>query len=357
MQILVFNIGSSSLKYKLFSLNKEKKIKEERKGEFNRLIENKKSTHLEAIKKVIREIKNLTQIIAIGHRVVHGGNDFLGPTIINQNNLKILEKYNDLAPLHNPYNLIGIKSCLTYFGSIPNIAVFDTAFFKDLPLKAKIYPIPFKFYKDYGMERYGFHGISHQYALQIASKILKKPLEKLKLITCHLGSGCSITAIKNGKPIDTSMGFTPLEGLMMLTRCGDLDPGLILEIQKKLVFEKKDSKLIEETEKILNHESGIYGISGISDYLELLKNIKRNPRARLAFEIFIYRIQKYISAFYGILNDIDALVFTGKIGAGKPLTRKAICKDLKFLSRKKILVVKPDEELAIAKECLRILKL
>jgi acetate kinase len=360
MQILVFNLGSTSLKYKLFVIDKKKNFKVLKKGEFNNLGENKKMNHDEALRVSIRKLDNLTDIVAVGHRVVHGGNEFTEPCIVNQNVLKSLEKYNQLAPLHNPYNLLGIRNCLIYFGTIPNIAVFDTAFFKNLPLKTKIYPIPFEFYQNFGIERFGFHGISHQYVAEKAAQKLKKPLEKLKLITCHLGGGCSVTAIKNGQPVDTSMGFTPLEGLVMMTRSGDIDSGVILQIQKYLIEQNLNlngQQVIKKTEEILNNESGIKGISGIDDYLKLLKNIKKNPRAKLAFDIFIYRIQKYISAYWGILNGADAVIFTGKIGVGRAITRKAICKDLKFLKRTKILTIPTDEELAIAKDCAKISKI
>ncbi|MCD6471040.1 acetate/propionate family kinase [bacterium] len=357
-QILVFNLGSTSLKYKLFSLNKGKLVLI-KKNEFENLGENKKISHDKAIKMALQEIGDLTDIIAIGHRVVHGGNEFVEPAIITFNTLKRLEKYNYLAPLHNPYNLAGIKATLTYFPTVPNIAVFDTAFFKHLPLKTKIYPIPFEFYKNFGIEKFGFHGISHQYTAQKAAKYLKKPLNKLKLITCHLGSGCSITAINKGKPIDTSMGFTPLEGITMMTRSGDIDPGIIIDIQRKMA-ESKDYKditeIINKTNQILNFESGIKGICGIDNYLQLLKEKDKNPRAKLAFEIFIYRIQKYISAYWGILNKADAIVFTGKIGEGKPITRRKIRQGLNFLKKAKFLTIKTDEELAIAQECLSILK-
>ncbi|MGC9049184.1 MAG: acetate/propionate family kinase [Patescibacteria group bacterium] len=380
MQILVFNLGSTSLKYKLFAINADKTrtdadrggiiLKLLKRGEFNDLGESKKMNHTEAIRTAIRKIGNLTDIKAIGHRVVHGGNEFIAPTLISPTVLKSLEKYNNLAPLHNPYNLLGIRNCLIYFGNIPNIAVFDTAYFRSLPLKTKIYPIPFEFYKNFGIERFGFHGISHQYVAEIAAKKLKKPLEKLKLITCHLGGGCSITAIKNGKPIDTSTGFTPLEGLVMMTRPGDIDPGIILEIQKNILLQttspgltdptkihKLEMEIIDKTKEILNSESGIKGICGIDNYLKLLKNIKKYPRVKLAFDIFVYRIQKYISAYWGILGGVNAIIFTGKIGVGQSITRRAICKDLKFLGRTKILAIPTDEELAIAKECLKILRI
>ena len=242
MQILVFNLGSTSLKYKIFSVNEERKLKLFKSGGFDNLGEGRKMSHDEAIRLVIRSIGNLTDIAIIGHRVVHGGNEFVVPTRIDQINLRLLEKYNRLAPLHNPYNLMGIKSCLTYFSTVPNVAVFDTAFFKTLPLKAKIYSIPFDYYKKFGIERFGFHGISHQYLAEIAAENIKKPLAKLNLITCHLGGGCSIAAVKNGQPVDISLGFTPLEGLVMMTRSGDLDPGVVLEIQDLLIKENAKNK-------------------------------------------------------------------------------------------------------------------
>ena len=361
-QILVFNLGSTSLKYKIFGINQDNKLKLLRSGGFDNIGEGKRLTHDEAIKLVIRAIGNLTHIAVIGHRVVHGGNEFLIPTKIDQISLKSLEKYNRLAPLHNPYNLLGIRSCLTYFSNIPNIAVFDTAFFRNLPLKAKIYPIPFDYYKKFGLERFGFHGISHKYLAETAAQKLKKSLAKLNLITCHLGGGCSIAAIKAGQAIDVSLGFTPLEGLMMMTRSGDLDPGIVLEIQQLLLREdfntyKNAQDLLVATDRILNKESGIKGLAGMDDYLKLLRIKNKSPRAKLAFEIFIYRLQKYISAYWGILGKADAVVFGGKIGSGNPITRRTAIKDLKFLKKTKILAIKTDEELAIAKECLRFLNL
>jgi len=357
MQILVFNLGSTSLKYKIFSVSAERKLKLVKAGDLDNLGEGRRMNHDEAIRLTIRSIGNLTDIAVIGHRVVHGGNEFVVPTKIDQLNLKLLEKYNRLAPLHNPYNLMGIKSCLTYFSNVPNVAVFDTAFFKNLPLKAKIYPISFDYYKKFGIERFGFHGISHQYLTELAAEKLKKPLAKIKLITCHLGGGCSVAAVKDGQPVDISLGFTPLEGLVMMTRPGDLDPGVVLEIQDLLIKEniknKESINLLSETRRILNKESGLKGLAGVDNYLKLLKFREKSPRARLAFEIFIYRLQKYISSYWGILGGADAIMFSGAIGAGNPITRRAALKDLKFLSKTKVMAIKADEELAIAKECLK----
>jgi acetate kinase len=358
-QILVFNSGSTSLKYKIFSIGKDNALRIVKEGGFKGLREDRGMSHDMAIRSLIRSIGNLTDIAAIGHRVVHGGNEFVAPTKIDQLNLRLLEKYNRLAPLHNPYNLMGIKSCLVYFSNIPNVAVFDTAFFKTLPLKAKIYPIPFEYYQKFGIERFGFHGISHQYLVDVAASKLKKSVAKLNLITCHLGGGCSVAAIKNGLPIDISMGYTPLEGLVMKTRSGDLDPGVILEIQEILLKNnpknKESEHLLLETNNILNKESGIKGLFGSDHYLKLLKVKDINPRAKLAFDIFVYRLQKYISAYWGILDKVDAIVFSGGIGSGKPATRRAVIKDLRFLKKTKILTIKTDEELAIAKECLKFI--
>lgn len=336
MKILIINSGSTSLKYKLFSLPGLDVVAA---GNLQNI-----ANHEEALKKSLRKIGDLRDIKAIGHRVVHGGSFFSKPTKITPAILKKLESLNSLAPLHNPANIAGIRACQKYLPEIPNIACFDTAFFRGLPDKAKIYPLPFSFYKEEKIQRFGFHGLSHQYAMAAAAKKLKKPLGKIKIITAHLGGGCSMAAIAGGKPIDTSMGFTPLEGLMMLTRAGDLDPGIILHLLK--------TREPAELDQILNHQSGILGLSGRHNYLRLLAAVKKEkPKACLAFNIFIYRIQKYIGAYFAVLGGIDALVFTGQIGSGKPITRQTICAGIKkILTGVKIIVVKTDEEKMIAEE-------
>ncbi|TSC95321.1 MAG: acetate kinase [Parcubacteria group bacterium Athens1014_10] len=334
-QILVINCGSTSLKYKLFEAENLKLIKE---NNFQHL-----KSHQQALKQVLREIGDLSKIMAVGHRVVHGGKEFKETRKVTKETLLELEKYNQLAPLHNPYNLEGIKACLEYLPKVSNFAVFDTAFFKDLPDKAKIYALPYKFYEQ-GIERFGFHGISHQYAAQEAAQKLKKPLNKLKLITCHLGGGSSIAAIDKGKVIDTSMGFTPLEGLVMSTRPGDLDPGIILYLMKNKGFD------LNKIDELLNHQSGIKGLSGCENFLDLLKAMKSDEKAKLAFEIFIYRAKKYIGAYCAILNGIDALVFTGTVGTGKPLTRNKICQKMDILKNVSIFTIPANEELMIARE-------
>lgn len=338
--ILVINSGSTSLKYKLFDLDNFKTLTE---NDFVDVGDRK-----EAVKLALREIGNLSMVEVIGHRVVHGGTEFLEPTKIDRGNLDQLEAYNELAPLHNPYNIFGIKACLEFLPDIPNFAVFDTAFYKDLPDKAKIYAIPFELYKEHGIQRYGFHGISQKYASLEAAKILNRELKDINLITCHLGGGSSITVIKQGRAIDTSMGYTPMEGLVMMTRSGDLDPGVILKLKKSLNGD--DKGLISE---ILNKASGLKGISGLDDYLDLLKAVKyKDRRAKLAFDIYIYRIQKYIGAYLAVLDgEVDGLVFTGQIGAGKSITRNTIVgKIRKILGRTKVLTVETDEELMIARE-------
>ncbi len=336
MRILVINAGSTSLKYKLFALPHFKVIAEDN---FQN-IEN----HATALKEALRDIGDLRDIVAIGHRIVHGGSEFRKTTRLTPAILKKLTRANSLAPLHNPANLAGVHACQKYLPTLPHYACFDTAYFADLPRKAKIYPIPLHFYNQEKIQRYGFHGLSHQYVANEAAQRLHRPIEELKLITVHLGGGWSITATKKGKPIDTSMGFTPQEGLAMLTRAGDLDSGIILHLLKK--------HSLEEMDALLNHQSGIKGLSGYNNYLHLLKAVAAGkPQALLAFEICIYRLQKYIGAYYAILNGIDALVFSGQIGAGKPLTRQTVVKGLsKILKDVPILAIKTEEEKMIARE-------
>lgn len=303
--ILVLNCGSQTIKYKVFD-------------EYLKLIKEGRG---------FKELKNINlDIKLVGHRVVHGGDEFREPTVINKQVLKKLQGFNKLAPLHNPYNILGIKTALRIFPKARHVAVFDTGFYKDLPDVARIYPVPGNY------KRFGFHGISHEYAAREAGG---KLFNKLKIISCHLGGGASIVAIKNGRAIDTSMGFTPMEGLMMMTRSGDVDPGIVIALGNK-------------ANRILNYESGIKGICGESEMLKVLK--RKDKKAELALDIFTYRIKKYIGAYYAILGGCDLLVFTGAIGAGLSKTREMILKDLNILNKTKIIVVKPNEELAIAKK-------
>jgi len=342
--ILVLNAGSTSLKYKLF----DDQLKVIREKSYSHL-DGRSSGHLEAFRKLLREIGDLTDIKIVGHRIVHGGGKFFQPTVIDDGNFKELRTFNHLAPLHNPYNLQILESARVYLSHAPHLAVFDTAFFVSLPFKAKIYALPLEYYEKHHLQRFGFHGISHQYAAERAAEKLKRKLNTLDLITCHLGGGCSITAIKNGRAVDTSMGFTPLDGLVMMTRSGNVDPGLIFYLHESLHMS------VPEINSLLNNQSGIKGLSGGSDFKKLLRAVKRgDKRERLAFDVFVYQVQKYIGAYAAILGSVDALVFTGAIGNGDSYTRKKICQ-LEILKKTKVLNIEADEERAIACECQRIL--
>jgi len=365
--ILTINSGSSSLKFKLFN-QKLKKVSsgivEQIGGRSFCNFDNDKryvkiSSHEKALEKVFVFLKfkgiDLKDIKKIGHRYVHGGQKFYKPLLINKSNLKDLQKLNNLAPLHNPHNLAGIKACMKLLASAKNYVCFDTAFFHDLPDKAQTYPLPKKLSDKYNIRKYGFHGLSHQYVSLFSAKKLNKNIRQLNLITCHLGSGCSISAIKKGKPVDTSMGFTPLEGLMMATRTGDFDPAIIFYLHSKhLTFNK--------IEKMLNFESGLYGVSGLKDMRAILtasgykipgfklkKKLSPSQKklAKLALEMFIYRIKKYIGAYQAVLGKVDAIAFTGGIGERSDVVRKLVMRGLPVKAR--VIVVPANEELMIAK--------
>lgn len=330
--ILTINAGSTSLKYALF----DKSLTEITRGDFQG-----KRVDTVLFEQMLKKFDGDQPIMTIVHRVVHGGPQYKDPLKITASLLNNLKKYTHLAPLHNPYNIQGIEIAQQFFPKAVHYAVFDTGFYRNLPEKTRIYPLPYEYYTQYGIQRYGFHGISHQYALVHATKKLNH--QHPNLITLHLGGGCSMTAIKQGKPIDTSMGFTPLEGLMMWSRAGDIDAGILINSNLKL----KTKNWVH----ILNHESGLKGIFNCQDYLDLLKKRRNgNHRARLAFDMFVYRIQKYIGAYYAALQgNVDALVFTGKIGAGDAITRRAVVAGLPFLRSVKKLVVQPNEEWMMAK--------
>lgn len=335
--ILVLNCGSQSLKWKLFDDNlkviKEDNIKILKEDLYEKTLR----IELERLKDFEKEIK------IIGHRVVHNGGFFKKPTLIDSKNLKILKSFNNFASLHNPFNILAIETAISIFSKATQIAVFDTQFYSDIPPKAYIYSLPEYLRKKYGFRRFGFHGISHEYASKEAAGIIKKPFNSLKIISCHLGGGVSITAIKNGKAIDTSMGFTPLEGPSMATRCGSIDPGIITILCRDFP--------ISEVERILNKESGLKGICDESEMIKILKRVKKkDKKAKLALDIYVYQIKKYISAYFGILGGCDILVFTGTIGFNSSKIRNMICKNLVFLKNTRVLAIKPDEELAIAKK-------
>ncbi|MCM8766105.1 MAG: acetate kinase [Candidatus Omnitrophica bacterium] len=373
--ILVLNAGSSSIKYSFFKMPLGKCLLNgilERIGEKISLIKQRaeggeylerslRIAHhragIQAIFSLLLErgrLKNIKEITAVGHRVVHGGEVFQQPCIIDRKKLLKIKEYSILAPLHNPPQVSVIEACLDYLKGIPQIAVFDTAFHTTMPRKAFLYGLPYQLYTRFKIRKYGFHGISHQYVAEETGKILARPLRDLKIITCHLGNGCSITAIKGGRSIDTSMGFTPLEGVMMGTRPGDFDPAIIL-----FLLDKGYSR--ESIDYLLNKKSGLLGLSGISnDMRDIMKGIKKNHlRAKIARDVFIYRIQKYISGYVGILGGLDALVFTGGIGENQPDIRRRICRGLNFLLKTtgaQVLVIPTDEEALIARQAYLLLK-
>ena len=363
--ILVINAGSATLKFKIFNLEDLKLVKEgivERIGLMNSFIqigEQKEiyevENHEQAFKLMVSKITDLKdKIVLIGHRVVHGGEEFTEPILITKKIFKRLTTYNKLAPLHNPVNLSCIAASQKYLKEVPDAAVFDTGFYRTLPAYAYIYALPLKFYQRYKIRRYGFHGISHQYVAEKAAAKLKKPLNQLNLITCHLGSGCSITAIKDGKAIDTSMGFTPLEGLVMSTRSGSIDPAIPLYLIRRLKMSE------DEVNDLLNKRSGLFGLSGSMDMREVLvkagyqvpgftykeKITKREKEiSQLTIKLFIYNIKKYVGAYAAILGEVNALIFTAGIGERSPIIRRLI---LNGLPKFKTLVIPTNEELMIA---------
>jgi len=376
--ILAINSGSSSIKYKLFGnhfhragVNTPARWKCTAGGMIDRIgIRGSGAPdHVAAIRIILdrlaREIGGISKIEAVGHRVVHGGGEFNEAVLLDGKAIKAIKRYSRLAPLHNPPNLLGIEACKIFMPRVPQAAVFDTAFYRTLPEAHYVYALPYKLYGKDGVRRYGFHGTSHKYVAIKTAEFMKRPLSKLKVITCHLGNGCSITAIENGRAVDTSMGFTPLEGLVMGTRSGDIDPAIILYLMEKRGMRR------EEVDRLLNKESGLLGVSGISsDMRDIYKAAEKNKRARLAFDIFIHRIQRYIGAFAAVMDGADAIAFSGGIGENHSPTRRAVCGKLGYLgvrldsgknkksataisgkgSRVRVLVIPTDEELMIAME-------
>ena len=398
MNILVINCGSSSLKFQLIDAETEKLIA---KGLCERIgIEGSQMTytptggekqkravpmpdHKAAIKLVLEAltdpsfgvIRDLKEIGAVGHRIVHGGEKFAASTLIDEKVLEAIRECNDLAPLHNPANLIGIEACQALMPGVPMAAVFDTAFHQTMPEEAYLYGIPYHYYEDYKIRRYGFHGTSHSYVSGEAAKLLGKPYEELKLIVCHLGNGASVSAVKNGRCVDTSMGLTPLEGLIMGTRSGDLDPAIIEFLCNR---EKKD---VHEILNVLNKESGVLGLSGgfSSDFRDLEDAYQEGQEnAVRTMKAFAYRVVKYIGAYTAAMNGVDAICFTAGLGENSPFIRNMICEYLGYLgitldqeangkrgenilistpdSRTKVLVIPTNEELAIARETYALVK-
>ncbi|WP_058486332.1 acetate/propionate family kinase [Defluviitalea phaphyphila] len=357
MNILVINCGSSSLKYQLINIEEEKvyarglcerigidgsRIKHTPEGKETIINEIPMNNHKDAVKLVIDAltnndygvIKNMDEISAVGHRVVHGGEYFSESVIINEEVKKAIEECSDLAPLHNPPNLIGIEACEQLMPNTPMVAVFDTAFHQTMPKEAYLYAIPYELYKKHKIRRYGFHGTSHKYVANRAANILGRPIEELKIVTCHLGNGASVCAIKNGKSIDTSMGFTPLAGLVMGTRSGDIDPAIVSFIMEK------ENMSVKEVDNLLNKKSGVLGLSGVSsDFRDIEAAMKNgNERANIAMDVFTYTVVKYIGAYAAAMNGLDAIVFTAGLGENNHEIRRDICKHVEFLG------VKVDEE-------------
>lgn len=357
MNILVINCGSSSLKYQLINMKEEKVYAKglcERIGiEGSRLKhtpiaketiikESPMPDHKEAVKMVIDAltdsnygvIKTMDEISAVGHRVVHGGESFSGSVMVNEEVKKALEVCSDLAPLHNPPNLIGIEACQQLMPNTPMVAVFDTAFHQSMPKYAYLYAIPYELYEKHKIRRYGFHGTSHKYVAYRAAELLGKPIEELKIVTCHLGNGASVCAVKNGKSIDTSMGFTPLAGLVMGTRCGDIDPAIVSFLMEK------ENMSAQEVDNLLNKKSGVLGLSGVSSDFRDIENamVEGNERATLTMDIFNYTVAKYVGAYAAAMNGLDAIVFTAGLGENNHEVRRDVCKYIEFLG------VKVDEE-------------
>lgn len=350
MNILVINCGSSSLKYQLIDMSsetllakglcdriglKDSLIKHTPTGKEALVIKHNFPDHTTAISKVLSTltdgqhgvISSLADIVAVGHRVVHGGENFTSSAIITQDVLDVIQECSSLAPLHNPPNITGILACQELMPKTPMVAVFDTSFHQTMPSHAYLYPIPYEFYEKYKLRKYGFHGTSHNYVTSRASVVLSKPLDTLKIITCHLGNGSSICAIKNGKSVDTSMGFTPLEGLPMGTRSGSIDPAVI-----EYIMAKEDLS-IKEVLNILNKKSGVLGISELSSDFRDLEDATEdgNEKAATALKIFNYKVRKYIGEYAAAMGGLDAVVFTGGVGENNPLLRQEIAEELAFL--------------------------
>lgn len=393
MNILVINCGSSSLKFQLIDAETEKLIAKgicERIGIKGSMLTytpvggEKEQTvmpmenHTDAIRLVLNAltndqtgvVKSLEEIGAVGHRIVHGGEKFAQATIITQEVLQAIEECNDLAPLHNPANLIGINACRELMPETPMVAVFDTAFHQTMPDKAYMYGLPYEYYEKYKIRRYGFHGTSHSYVSKRAAEVLGRNYEDLKIIVCHLGNGASVSAVKNGKCVDTSMGLTPLEGLIMGTRCGDIDPAIIEFIAHK------ENKSIDEIMEILNKKSGVLGLSSnlSSDFRDLEAGYHEgNPRAVNTMETFAYRVAKYIGGYVAAMNGADVICFTAGVGENSPFIRDIVCsRYLGYLgisldeeannkrgedivistpdSKTTVMVIPTNEELAIARE-------
>jgi acetate kinase len=350
VKILVINCGSSSLKYQVFDMSDESVLakglvekiglpgsflKHRRGEEENIIVEQSIENHEAAIGLVMQTlldakhgvVESMDEIEAVGHRVVHAGEKYAGSVLIDEDVMEALRQCIELAPLHNPPNIMGIEVCAKLMPRVRNVAVFDTAFHQTMPRTSYLYGLPLELYRKYGLRRYGFHGTSHRYVSERAAVMLGKPIEEVKVITCHLGNGASVAAIDGGKSIDTSMGFTPLEGLIMGTRSGDLDPAVVPFLMEK---EKMNS---EQVSNFLNKKCGVMGISEVSSDFRVIEDAaaKGNDRAELALDMYYYRVRKYIGAYAAALGGVDAIVFTAGIGENSPEAREHVCKHLGFM--------------------------
>ncbi|ACT01111.1 acetate/propionate family kinase [Paenibacillus sp. JDR-2] len=398
MKVLVINAGSSSLKYQLYNMENETVLasgRVERIGMDSSIVTHEPPgkpdvtqvseilDHITAVKKVIDMlthpehgvVASMGEIDAVGHRIVHGGEVFKSSALVTAEAKQEIKKLFDLAPLHNPAHMMGINAVETNMPNVPQVVVFDTAFHQTMPNTSYLYPIPRVLYRRHKVRRYGFHGTSHQYVSQKAAKYLGKPLESLKMISCHIGNGASATAILDGKSFDTSMGMTPLEGLMMGTRSGDLDPAIVPYVMNK------EELTLSEVNSMLNKHSGMLAISGISsDMREIVEAMDEgDANAKLAFDMYTYRVRKYIGAYAAAMNGVDVILFTAGVGENSNVLRKAVCEGISFLgveldeernnirskevreistdaSRVKVLVVPTNEELLIARDTYAIVK-
>ena len=396
MKVLVINCGSSSLKYQFIDMSSEQVLakglcerigmetsiaKQARGDEAPLVIEIELKDHNDAITEVINllldpvngVISDVSEITAVGHRVVHGGEKFSDSTIIDGEVLQGIKDCIDIAPLHNPPNIIGIEACMNLLPGTPNIAVFDTAFHQTMPKHAFLYALPYNYYSDYRIRKYGFHGTSHRYVAARAAEMLGRPPEELKIVTCHLGNGSSVCAVDGGKSIETSMGYTPLDGLMMGTRCGAIDPAVVTWLME---HKNLDSNSIND---IMNKQSGVLGITGVSsDFRDITDAMNAgNARAALGIKMFTYQVKKYIGQYAAAMGGIDAVVLTAGIGENVTHVRWSILEGLEFLgieidreknevrgrdmdiskpsAKVRALVIATNEELAIARDTIRLL--
>jgi acetate kinase len=398
MKVLVINCGSSSLKYQLIDMNTEEALAQglvERigitgsiltqkvEGKDKYVVETPLKDHQDAIELVLKSlvddvhgvIKSMDEISAVGHRVVHGGEKYATSVVLDETVIKNLDEFTKLAPLHNPPNIIGINACRALMPKTPMVAVFDTAFHQTMPEKAFMYPLPYEFYKEDHIRRYGFHGTSHKYVAGEMAKLMNKEIADLKIVTCHIGNGVSVTAVDGGKSVDTTMGFTPLDGIIMGSRSGSIDPAIVTYLVKEKGYS------IDEVNDILNKKSGVLGISGIgTDFRDIRAAVeeKNDPRALLTMDIFGYQIKKQIGAYAAVMGGIDAIVFTAGIGEHAPEIRSRALTNMEFLgieidlekneshnigdgmeistpnSKVRVVVIPTNEELMIAKETLAL---